>query len=147
METDGVLIGAVVYALPPSQTSVRYGGPTWELARLYITDEAPCNTESWLIAQSIRLVRTTDPTVENLVSYADPSAGHTGIVYKASNWIADGRTDDERKSPRCDYVNVRTGKKYSRKAHVPPGTKVKRVPRVSKFRFVYPLRNRKRIAA
>lgn len=90
METDGIAIGMVMFALPPRETSVRYGGLTWELARLFITDDAPCNSESWLIAQSIRLVRAHHPHVENLVSYADPSVGHTGVVYKASNWIADG---------------------------------------------------------
>jgi hypothetical protein len=81
------------------------------------------------------------------VSYADPSVGHVGTVYKASNWMADGRTDDERKSPRCDYVDANTGKKYSRKSHIPAGAKVQRVPRVSKFRFVYPMKNRKYVAA
>lgn len=74
------------------------------------------------------------------MSYADPSVGHMGTVYKAANWIPDGRTDDERKTPRFDYADAATGKKYSRRGHVPEGVIIKRVPRVSKHRFYYPLR-------
>lgn len=134
---NGRLRGGIVFALPPRETAKRYGGVTWELARLWIEDKVPTNAESWLIAQAIRHIRQTRPEVQTLVSYADPSVGHRGQVYKASNWIADGRTDDERKSPRCDYVDLKTGKKYSRRGHVPEGVDLARVPRVSKHRFIY----------
>jgi hypothetical protein len=131
------LRGGIVFALPPRETSKRYGGMTWELARLWIEDGVPTNAESWLIAQAIRHIRKERPDVKYLVSYADPSAGHKGTIYKAANWKADGRTDDERKSPRCDYADAITGKKYSRRGHVPDGAVIKRVPRISKHRFVY----------
>ena len=74
-----------------------------------------------------------------LLSYADPSAGHAGTIYKAANWKQDGRTDDERKSPRCDYYDARTGKKYGRRGNMPADAVIERRPRVSKWRFVYPL--------
>src|ERR1035441_6763942 len=32
-------VGMVVYAMPPSEADTRYGGKTWELARLYLLDE------------------------------------------------------------------------------------------------------------
>lgn len=131
--------GCIVFALPPRETSKRYGGVTWELARLWLTDETPKNAETWLIGRAIRFVRQNYPEVKMLVSYADPSVGHSGMIYKAANWRFDGRTDDERKTPRFDYADAVTGKRYSRKGHVPPGTKLIRIPRVSKFRFIYPL--------
>ena len=131
------VLGAVVFALPPRETAVRYGAVTWELARLWVADAVPTNAESWLLAKAIRYVRRTRPEVKVLVSYADPSAGHTGVVYKASNWKSDGRTDDDRRTPRFDYVCALSGKKFGRKSHVPEGVEIVRVPRVSKNRFVY----------
>lgn len=139
----GMAIGCMVFALPPRETMKRYGvNLAWELARLFIDDGTPKNSETWFMSRVVQLVRIGRPDVELLVSYADPSAGHIGTIYKAGNWIADGHTDQERKSPRCDYVAVATGKHYSRKGHVPSGVRVERVPRVSKFRYIYWLNRR-----
>lgn len=132
-------VGCVIYSAPPKEVEKRYGGKTWELARLYLLDEIPRNAETWLIAQSIRYIKRSRPDVKHLISYSDPAAGHSGTVYKASNWRADGMTDQERKTPRCDYVDERTGKKYGRKGNMPPDAVVVRVPRNSKMRFHYPL--------
>ena len=134
-ETRGVL----VYALPPRETSKRYGKTTWELARLWVCDSMPTNTETFFISKSIRYIQKTRRDVQMLVSYADPSASHSGVIYKASNWKSDGRTDQERKTPRFDYACAVTGKIYSRRKHVPEGTTIARVPRVSKHRFTYDL--------
>jgi hypothetical protein len=134
---NGRLRGGVVFALPPRETSQRYGGMAWELARLWVEDWMPLNTESWLLAQAVRHVRKNRPDVKFLVSYADPSAGHKGTIYKAANWRSDGRTDDERKTPRFDYADAETGKKYSRRGHVPDAVTIRRVPRVSKYRYVF----------
>ena len=135
----GEPVGCIVYSAPPREADKRYGGKTWELARLYLIDEIPCNAETWLIGQSIKYIRRHRADVQHLLSYADPSAGHRGVIYRASNWRQDGMTDDERKSPRCDYVDGRTGKKYGRKGNMPLDAQVVRVPRVSKWRFHYPL--------
>ena len=140
---DNLLVGTSVFALPPTQANVRYGGKTWELARLWISDEMPKNAESWMIAQSIRHIALNYTQVAYLLSYADPSAGHSGAIYRASNWTADGMTDDGRKSPRCDYEWQ--GRVYSRRSHVPEGVKPNLVPRVRKHRFFYDLaRHRKK---
>lgn len=135
---DCFLVGACVFALPPRETMTRYGAMCWELARLWIDDSMPRNSESWFIARCIKHIRRTRPEVGCLVSYADPSAGHRGTIYLASNWTEDGRTDGERKSPRCDYEH--NGRKYSRRSHVPEGVTATRVPRVSKYRFVYQIK-------
>lgn len=129
-------VGMVIYSMPPREADKRYGGKTWELARLYLLDQIPRNAETWLIGQSVRYVKATYPEVRFLLSYADPSAGHSGIIYKAANWKADGRTDQERKTARNDYCDQRTGKKYGRKGNMPQGAIVVRQPRVSKWRFV-----------
>lgn len=139
MKRGAELLGVIVYALPPRETAQRYGGMTWELARLWIADGVPQNAETWLIARSVQYIKRSHPEVKVLVSYADPSAGHAGTIYKAANWIADGRTDQERKTPRFDYADAVTGKKYSRRGHVPEGVTIKRIPRISKHRFIYRL--------
>lgn len=139
MRHNGKPVGCIIYSAPPREVNKRYGGQTWELARLYLLDEVPKNAETWLISQSVKHIKRSFPDVQHLISYADPSAGHKGTIYKAANWRQDGRTDDERKSPRCDYVDIRTGKKYGRRGNVPQDAVIKRIPRVSKYRFTMSL--------
>lgn len=138
-EDQSAYIGVVVFALPPRETAKRYGvSVAWELARLFIEDGTPKNTETWFMSRAIGWIKCQRPEVELLVSYADPSRGHTGVIYKAGNWIGDGRTDQERKTPRFDY---RSGAKmFSRRSHVlegPAFAPIERVPRISKHRFIY----------
>lgn len=135
----GQALGVLVFALPPRETAKRYGGITWELARLWVDDCVPQNGETWFVAAAIRHIRKTRPEVQTLVSYADPSVGHQGGIYRAANWTADGRTDQERKTPRFDYIDERTGKRYSRRKHVPLDAVLGRIARVSKPRFTYRL--------
>lgn len=136
MERQNKAIGCIVYAMPPIEAGKRYGGKVWELARLYILDEVPKNAETWLIAKSVKYIRKHCPDVRFLLSYADPSAGHSGTIYKAAGWTSDGMTDAGRKTPRCDYIDARTGKKYGRKGNMPSDAIVTRIPRTSKYRFI-----------
>lgn len=138
--TLGKAVAVLVFALPPRETAKRYGGVTWELARLWVDDCMPKNTETYFIARGIGYIKSFHEDVEMLVSYADPSAGHAGTIYKAGNWKSDGRTDMERKTPRFDYRGLFNQKMYSRKSHVPAGMIIERVPRISKHRFTYELR-------
>jgi hypothetical protein len=138
-ERNGKPIGCIVYSLPPREADKRYGGKTWELARLYLLDEIPRNAETWLIGQSVRYIKRHHKDVKHLLSYADPSVGHSGTIYKAANWRLDGKTDSERKSPRCDYCDERTGKKYGRRGNMPDDAVVVRIQRVSKWRFTLAL--------
>ena len=147
---DGSIpIGVIVFALPPREILTRYGvTEAWELARLFIEDTTPKNTETWFVARAVRWIQQNRPTVQLLVSYADPSANHTGVIYRAGNWIQDGRTDQERKTPRFDYVateetqdaplltTATSQRKFSRKSHV-KGVSVTKTARVSKYRFVF----------
>lgn len=85
------LVGVVLYGTPAS-SSLRSGicGPEYsksvvELTRLWVDDSIPKNAESFLISRTVRLAGK--PIV---VSFADPTAGHVGYVYQASNWIYTG---------------------------------------------------------
>lgn len=142
-EYCGEAIGCIVYSAPAKEISVRYGGLTWELARLYLLDDVPKNAETWLIGKSVKEIKRRRKDVQFLVSYADPSAGHVGTIYRAANWKDDGATDAGRKTPRCDYYDARNGKKYGRRGNMPTDAIVERRPRVSKRRFVLKLDNRR----
>lgn len=62
-----------------------------ELRRLCCIDHTEKNTESYFISRCLRwLKQNTDVRV--IVSYADPNYGHSGIIYKASNFEYQGLT-------------------------------------------------------
>src|SRR3990167_10434049 len=65
---DRAAIGVIVFALPPRETSKRYGGETWELARLWLDDAVPQNAETYFISRAIRYIRQHHQVVKVLVS-------------------------------------------------------------------------------
>ena len=58
------------------------------LSRMAILDEVPSNAASFLLARSLRLLRTQG--YDLAVTYADPLHGHDGHVYRAAGWTQDG---------------------------------------------------------
>jgi|TARA_B100001173_G_scaffold311398_1_gene328549 hypothetical protein len=63
-----------------------------ELRRLCCIDNTPKNTESYFIGFTLRwLKRNTDHT--KVISYADETYNHQGIIYKASNFKHQGMTN------------------------------------------------------
>lgn len=108
------VVGVITFGVPASrhlQMSACPSDPAMvlELNRLWIDDDMPRNTASFMIAQAISRL---PPSI--IVSYADTAAGHLGYVYRASNFFYAGWTDMDRKTPRFDYV-PRNGK-HSRDA-------------------------------
>lgn len=104
LEVDGVLRGAVTYGVPASrhlQVSACPSSPdaVIELNRLWVHDDLPRNTESWLVSRTLKAL---PPRI--VVSYADLAHGHAGYVYRALNFRYAGWTDMDRKTPRFDYI-------------------------------------------
>lgn len=79
---------------PPSPSVARYCSPDFEgvlsLSRMILTPDAPRNAASFLLSRSIKLLPEQYHT---LVTYADTWQGHTGGIYRATNWHYDGLTD------------------------------------------------------
>ena len=76
--------GALVLALPTSRRLPSDG--TWlELSRWCIV--GPKNTGSRQWAQAVEWLRRFRPETTTVVSYSDPSAGHSGALYRACNWL------------------------------------------------------------
>ena len=74
--------GVICVAAP---TSRRLPGTWLELTRWCITSTEP-NAGSRMWADFVRALRARDKTVTTIVSYSDPSVGHTGALYRACNW-------------------------------------------------------------
>lgn len=64
------------------------------LARIWLSDALPPNSESRVLGIVLRdLRRTTDWKL--LISYADPAVGHVGTIYQATGWRYLGQTPGE----------------------------------------------------
>jgi hypothetical protein len=76
--------GVLVLAKPTSRRLPQDG--TWlELTRWCLVGTR--NGGSQQFRRVCRWLRSDRPVVTTLVSYSDPSMGHTGALYKACNWI------------------------------------------------------------
>ena len=79
-----------------------------ELRRLCCINDTPKNTESYFIGATLRWLKK-NTSHQIVVSYADAEYGHTGIIYKASNFVLEG------KRPGAKVIFFK-GKKYHDKA-------------------------------
>jgi len=90
---NGLLLGVIIYGIPASHYVMQLCGKeesknVIELVRLWTVDDGLRNKESYLISHSLKML-----PFEIVISYADESYGHVGIVYQATNWLYTGLTD------------------------------------------------------
>ena len=84
------MVGVCVYTRPAGPTAGQSYYPeapdkVLELRRLCLIDETPKNAESFFVSRSIKwLKQNTD--WEFILSYADMEQGHSGVIYRASNF-------------------------------------------------------------
>lgn len=62
-----------------------------ELSRLVVADECPKNTESFFLGNLLRWMKE-NTVIKGIVSYADPTVGHQGTIYKAANFRLIGKS-------------------------------------------------------
>src|SRR3546814_261925 len=58
-----------------------------ELNRMWLSDEAPRNSESRAISYAIKYIKRACPKVKWIQSFADERCGCLGVVYQASNFL------------------------------------------------------------
>jgi len=75
-----------------------------ELRRLCCIDDTPKNTESYFIGKTLRYLKK-NTEIKTVISYADDTYGHSGIIYKASNFKLIGKT-------KPGKVIIYKGKRY-----------------------------------
>lgn len=92
------LIAVCAYAYPVrKEVAIKQGlryKQVFELIRLAIHPQyQKKNFASFIIGRSVRLVKKQHPEIRRLVSFADSTYNHRGIVYEASNWKFDGEVN------------------------------------------------------
>jgi hypothetical protein len=91
---EDVMIGAAFFGrMAMAGQWKKYGAvesDVIELRRLCCIDDTPKNTESFFIGAMLRWLKKHTPH-KVVVSYADAEHGHTGTIYKASNFKYLGR--------------------------------------------------------
>lgn len=112
MYRGGEMIGAMFYGrMAMANQWVRFGtqeADVIELRRLVCVDDTPKNAESHFIGWTLRWLKR-NTKIKTVVSYADLEYGHTGVIYKASNFDCLGKQSGAR-------VIVFDGKRYHDKA-------------------------------
>ena len=86
---QGELVGAVVYGAMSTTAWKKFADSekkVLELRRLVFLDRVGKNAESRMVGHTLRWIKKNAPEVEVVVSYADPLHGHSGVIYKASNF-------------------------------------------------------------
>jgi len=141
-DLSGAIVGVITYGVPASSTLLRgvcgedEARNVYELNRLWVDEDVPKNGESFLIGNTINKLDR-----EIVVSYADSSQNHVGIVYQATNWIYTGLST-KFKDPKviglenqhhATYANGLTNKQVVEKF----GDRVYFVDRPRKHRYVY----------
>jgi hypothetical protein len=90
------LIGVVLYGNPVGFRVVKSiseeltDDDVLELKRLWIEDGYGKNIESYVISQTLKMLKKDSPQTKVVISYADRNANHKGIIYRATNWLYQG---------------------------------------------------------
>lgn len=87
------IVGVILYGNPTAPTTLNICGESnrknvIEITRLWVQDNTPKNIESYFISNTLQLVNYSI-----IVAFADPDAGHVGIVYQASNFLYTGKSE------------------------------------------------------
>jgi len=89
------LSGVSMWMNAPAGVSKKYGNGKMNdvltLSRFVLIPDLPTNSASFLLGSSMKKISKTNK-YSCLVTYADSSQNHNGIIYTATNWIYSGTT-------------------------------------------------------
>jgi ribosomal protein S1 len=108
------LVGAILFGQLSTTAWKKFSSveeEVLELRRLVLVDAAKKNSESRVISKAIKQIKKESSTVKFIVSYADPNYGHTGVIYRASNFKFVGMSGKDK-----GFVDTETGKLYHSRA-------------------------------
>lgn len=108
------LVGAIIYGQMSTTAWKKFAdkeSEVIELRRLVLIDDCPRNSESRVIGKSLKWIKKNDLTLKVVVSYADPNYGHTGVIYRASNFKLVGMSGKD-----SGFKDIETGKLYHSRA-------------------------------
>lgn len=111
---SGLLVGVALW-LPPTKRCAMTVHSKWRrvlsLSRLAIVPAEPQNAASMLIGRSLKVIRAEEKW-KAVVTFADESEGHTGVIYRATGWRYVGKT---KPTARWKDVNGRQVSRLSTK--------------------------------
>lgn len=90
------LIGCCVYATPVGRSAAKSfsdkikSSEVFELVRLVIEDGYGSNIESYVISQTMKMVKKNFPNIKIILSYSDEEQGHIGTIYQAAGFYYQG---------------------------------------------------------
>jgi hypothetical protein len=111
---QGELVGAVVYGNMSTTAWKKFAAfeeKVLELRRLVFLDRVGKNAESRMVGYTLRWIKKNAPLIDVVVSYADPLHGHSGVIYKASNFRYVGLSGKDK-----GFLDPETGKTYHSRA-------------------------------
>ena len=94
-----------------------------EIGRMCMKEELPRNSESQMISQLVKWIKTNIPELKVLFTWADGMVGKVGYVYQASNFIYSGYSGGEMYMKDGVKIHVRQMKSFL----VPEGEKDERI--------------------
>ena len=112
------------------------------LTRLWLSDDLPPNSESKVLGIALRSLKR-DTSLKFILAYSDPSVGHLGTIYQATNWLYTGLSTA---TPLYDIgdgiLHHSRSLAHSLGSHsirylTSQGIDVKTVPQSAKHRYVY----------
>ena len=151
---DGTLAGACLFGMAAGNLKCMtvltgHDNPRdyLELQRLVLLDEVPKNSESRFIGWCLRWLKKNTET-KAVISFADPAFGHSGTIYRASNWIYTGRQKPARDRIYLDgkemhpkqFYNIYGTSSISKLTEMLPDSKITTGFRETKHRYVYILK-------
>jgi len=90
---NGKLLGAMVFGVGPFYGYKLVNGASPDdvvtLTRLWMSDELPRNSESKVLGLALQSLRK-DTSLKFVIAYSDPTFGHLGTIYQATNWLYSG---------------------------------------------------------
>ena len=140
------LVGALTLGVGPTNAhSIVDGairGNCLTLTRFWLADQLPANTASRVLGVVLRALRKNTP-LKFVVTYADPSQGHLGTIYQATNWIYTGLSEAMRLYDLGDGVARHSRSlgasfgSHSVRHFAARGVPVRTIPQAPKHRYVY----------
>ena len=90
---NGRLLGVMTFGVGPFYGYKLVNDATPDdvvtLTRLWLSDELQRNSESKVLGIALRSLKR-DTSLKFVIAYSDPTVGHLGIIYQATNWLYTG---------------------------------------------------------
>ena len=142
------LLGTLTFGVGPKNGHRLIEGATPDdvitLSRLWLSDHLPANSESRVLAVVLRSLRK-HTTLRFVLTYADPAAGHVGVIYQATGWLYTGTSEAMPLLDLGDGIRHHSRSlahaygTHSRRHFARHGVSVQLIEQAAKFRYLFPL--------